>query len=57
MNFLIISGEAIVDESAVTGEYVPHIKKIGSEVYSGTLVKNGNIVINAVAVDNFIPHE
>ena len=42
----IISGEAIVDESAVTGEYVPHIKKIGSEVYSGTLVKNGNIVIN-----------
>ena len=42
----IISGEAIVDESAVTGEYVPHIKKIGSEVYSGTLVKNGNIVID-----------
>ncbi len=42
----IISGEAIVDQSAVTGEYIPDIKKVGSEVYSGTLVKNGNIVID-----------
>lgn len=41
----IISGEAIVDQSTVTGEYMPDIKKIGSEVFSGTLVKNGNIVI------------
>jgi manganese/zinc-transporting P-type ATPase C len=41
----ILSGEAIVDQSAVTGEYMPDIKKIGSEVFSGTLVKNGNIVI------------
>lgn len=42
----IISGEAIVDQSAVTGEYIPDIKKVGSEVYSGTLVKNGNIVVD-----------
>lgn len=41
----IVSGEAIVDQSAVTGEYMPDIKKVGSEVFSGTLVKNGNIVI------------
>lgn len=41
----VVSGEAIVDQSAVTGEYMPEIKKAGSEVFSGTLVKNGNIVI------------
>ncbi len=41
----ILNGEAIVDQSAVTGEYMPEMKKSGDEVFSGTLVKNGNIVI------------
>ncbi|RDY23306.1 heavy metal translocating P-type ATPase [Romboutsia maritimum] len=42
---IVINGEAIVDQSAVTGEYMPDIKKVGSEVFSGTLVKNGNIIV------------
>lgn len=41
----VISGEAVVDQSAVTGEYIPEVKKIDSEVFSGTLVKNGNILV------------
>ena len=43
---VVLSGEAVVDQSAVTGEYMPDIKKIGSEVFSGSLVKNGNIIVD-----------
>ncbi len=39
----VISGEAIVDEAAITGEYMPDIKKRGSYVYAGGIVKNGSI--------------
>ena len=42
----VISGEAIIDEAAVTGEYMPDIKKEGSYVYAGGIVKNGSIKVN-----------
>ena len=41
----VISGEAIIDEAAVTGEYMPDIKKEGSYVYAGGIVKNGSIKV------------
>ncbi|EDS77600.1 metal cation-transPorting p-type ATPase C CtpC [Clostridium botulinum C str. Eklund] len=42
----IISGEAVVEEAAVTGEFMPTIKRIGSHVFAGTVVKNGTITVS-----------
>ncbi len=42
----VIFGEAIIDEAAVTGEYMPDVKKEGSYVYAGGMVKNGSIRVN-----------
>ncbi len=39
----VIAGEAIIDEAAVTGEYMPDVKTKGSYVYAGGMVENGNI--------------
>lgn len=41
------SGSAVVDQSAITGEFVPIERHEGDEVFAGTLVKNGNIRIEA----------
>lgn len=41
----VLSGEAVVDQSSVTGEFIPIIKKQGHSVFAGTLVKNGDITI------------
>ncbi|MGO1469158.1 MAG: heavy metal translocating P-type ATPase [Tissierella sp.] len=46
----VISGEAIIDEAAVTGEYMPDIKREGSYVYAGGIVKNGSIKVSTVKV-------
>lgn len=41
----VVSGEAIIDEAAVTGEYMPDTKRSGSYVYAGGIIKNGNIKV------------
>lgn len=41
------SGSAVVDQSAITGEFVPVERHAGDEVFAGTVVKNGNIRIEA----------
>ena len=41
------SGSAVVDQSAITGEFVPVERHGGDEVFAGTVVKNGNIRIEA----------
>ena len=46
----IIRGEALIDQSSITGEYMPIKKSIGEEVYAGTIIKNGNISIIAEKV-------
>ena len=46
----IIRGEALVDQSSITGEYMPIKKSVGEEVYAGTIIKNGNISIIAEKV-------
>ncbi len=46
----IIKGEALIDQSSITGEYMPLKKTEGEAVYAGTIVKNGNISILAEKV-------
>jgi len=46
----IIRGEALIDQSSITGEYMPIKKSEGEEVYAGTIIKNGNISIIAEKV-------
>lgn len=44
---VIIKGEAFIDQSSITGEYMPVTKKAGESVFAGTIIKNGNITIEA----------
>lgn len=46
----VVSGSAVVDQSAITGEFVPAEKRKGAEVFAGTVVKNGNMQIQAQRV-------
>eukprot|EP01034_Spumella_vulgaris_P026033 gene26033-32560_t len=38
---VIVKGEGVLDESALTGESVPIAKRVGDKVLSGTVVQNG----------------
>ena len=46
----IIKGNALIDQSSITGEYMPVSKKAGEEVFAGTLIKSGNITVEAQKV-------
>ena len=41
----VTDGQAEVNEASMTGEAVPVSKTLGSSVFAGTVVENGNIVI------------
>ena len=41
----VLSGAAVVDESAVTGSFMPVIKAPGAEALAGSLVKHGEITV------------
>lgn len=43
----VISGETYIDESMISGEPIPVFKNKGTEVFAGTLNKNGSIIISA----------
>ncbi len=47
---LVESGEAAVDQASITGEYMPLRKADGEQVFAGTVVKSGRLVIRAVKV-------
>ncbi len=44
---VIESGEATVDQSSITGEYMPMRKRAGEKAFAGTVVKGGRLVIRA----------
>ena len=46
----IISGAAVIDQSAITGEFEPAEKTAGDEVFAGTVVKSGNLRIRVAKV-------
>lgn len=47
---IITKGEAYIDQSSITGEYMPVTKKVGENVFAGTIIKSGNITIEAEKV-------
>ncbi len=49
---IIISGNAAIDESMMTGESIPNAKSIQEEVTGGTIITEGNIRIKATAIGN-----
>ena len=46
----VTDGQAEVNEASMTGEAVPVSKTLGSSVFAGTVVENGNIVIRIRAL-------
>ncbi len=44
---VVIEGEASVDQASITGEFMPMVKGEGEEVFAGTVLKSGKIVIRA----------
>ena len=47
---MIVDGDAVVDQSALTGENLPVTKHVGDRVKAGSVVCNGRIVVAADAV-------
>ncbi|MBD3307928.1 heavy metal translocating P-type ATPase [candidate division KSB3 bacterium] len=47
---IVESGEASVDQASITGEFLPVRKFAGDEVYAGTVMKNGRLIIRAEKV-------
>lgn len=47
---LVLEGEALVNQSTMTGEPLGTAKRVGSPVYAGTTVEEGSIVIRATNV-------
>ena len=43
----VVDGESYVDESMLTGEPVPNLKRAGSKVYTGTMNQRGSFVMRA----------
>ncbi len=46
----VVYGAAVVDQSPITGEFVPVEKRSGDEVFAGTVVKSGSIHVQAAKV-------
>lgn len=44
---VVTSGHALVDQSPITGEFMPVQKETGEPVFAGTLVKNGECLVRA----------
>ena len=47
---VVVSGEGAVDESSITGEFLPAVKAAGAEVFAGTVVKRGQLRLRAERV-------
>jgi manganese/zinc-transporting P-type ATPase C len=46
----VLEGEAAVDQSSITGEFMPAQKNKGDEVFAGTVLKSGRVVVLAERV-------
>ncbi|OSC43302.1 manganese-exporting P-type ATPase CtpC [Mycobacterium decipiens] len=48
----VVDGEAIVNQSAITGENLPVSVMVGTRVHAGSVVVRGRVVVRAQAVGN-----
>ncbi|OBJ00076.1 copper-translocating P-type ATPase [Mycobacterium alsense] len=48
----VVDGEAIIDQSAITGETLPVSVIVGAHVHAGSVVVRGRVVVRAEAVGN-----
>ncbi|BBY54779.1 manganese-exporting P-type ATPase CtpC [Mycobacterium koreense] len=48
----VVDGEAVVDQSAITGETLPVSVGVGARVHAGSVVMRGRLVVRATAVGN-----
>ncbi|MFB7738450.1 heavy metal translocating P-type ATPase [Streptomyces sp. NPDC056112] len=46
----VVSGEALVDQAAITGEALPVYAREGTHVYAGTIVTSGSLAVRATSV-------
>ncbi|MDF2595511.1 MAG: cation-transporting ATPase [Clostridia bacterium] len=47
---IITSGEAVIDQSSITGEFMPVIRKEEEQVFAGAIIKSGTITVQAEKV-------
>lgn len=47
---MVVRGTGLVDQAAITGEYIPAVKKKNDTVFAGTTVKDGNLTVRATKV-------
>ncbi|MFA8299368.1 MAG: heavy metal translocating P-type ATPase [Hyphomicrobiales bacterium] len=49
---IIVSGEGLIDQSSITGEFMPSSVTKSSQVFAGSIVKNGTIKIKTEKTQN-----
>lgn len=49
---IVVEGESIVDQSAITGETLPVSVAVGARIHAGSVVVRGRLVVRATAVGN-----
>ncbi|SDG46169.1 heavy metal translocating P-type ATPase [Desulfosporosinus hippei] len=47
---IIVDGEAVIDQAAITGEFMPVVRKKGERVFAGTVIQSGNVTVKAEKV-------
>lgn len=47
---IIVEGEAVIDQAAITGEFMPVVRKKGERVFAGTVIQSGNVTVKAEKV-------
>lgn len=47
---VVLEGTAYIDQSSITGEPVPVFKEVGEQIFSGTIITSGYLIVEATQV-------